>query len=90
MAAIVLDNIASRKFVATCLLYCFCPHRSSEQELYAKVPGPKELFLIKGAADMDLYGGKGAVAAVNKMVPFFKCNLASVAASQGAKAVAAK
>jgi fermentation-respiration switch protein FrsA (DUF1100 family) len=59
------------------------------RELYAKAPGPKELFLIKGAAHMDLYDGQGAVAAVNKMVPFFKKNLAPAHASEGAKAVAA-
>jgi fermentation-respiration switch protein FrsA (DUF1100 family) len=46
------------------------------EELYAKARGPKELFLIKGAAHMDLYDGNGAVAAVNRMVPFFKSNLA--------------
>lgn len=59
------------------------------QELYAKAPGPKELYLIKGAAHMDLYDGKGAVAAVNKMAPFFKSNLAPAAAGD-AKAVAAE
>lgn len=50
------------------------------QELYAKAPGEKELFLIKGAAHMDLYDGAGAVAAVNKMAPFFAKHLASGAA----------
>jgi uncharacterized protein len=58
------------------------------QELYAKAPGPKELFLIKGAAHMDLYDGNGAVAAVNKMAPFFKSNLAP--AARDAQAVAAE
>jgi len=46
------------------------------KELYAKAPGPKELFLIKGATHMDLYDGNGEVAAVNRMVPFFKSNVA--------------
>lgn len=59
------------------------------KELHAKAPGPKELFLIKGAAHMDLYDGKGAIAAVNKMAAFFRTNLAP-AADQGAKPVAAQ
>lgn len=46
------------------------------EELYDKAPGEKELFLIEGAAHMDLYDGDGAVKAVNKMVPFFRKNLA--------------
>lgn len=54
------------------------------KELYAKAPGPKELFLIKGAAHMDLYDGKGAVAAVNKMVPFFKEHLGSADTARSA------
>jgi len=29
------------------------------KELYAKAPGPKELFLIKGATHMDLPDGNG-------------------------------
>jgi hypothetical protein len=47
------------------------------------------LFLIKGAAHMDLYDGKGAIAAVNKMAAFFRTNLAP-AADHGAKPVAAQ
>lgn len=60
------------------------------KELYAKAPGPKELFLIKGATHMDLYDGMGAAAAVNKMVPFFKKNLAPAAATERAKTLAAE
>ncbi len=47
------------------------------QELYAKAPGPKELFLIEGASHMDLYDGDGAVTAVNRLAPFFARNLAA-------------
>ena len=39
---------------------------------------------------MDLYNGNGAVAAVNRMAPFFESNLASANGIQGAKAVAAE
>ena len=45
------------------------------KELYAKAPGPKELFLIDGATHMDLYDGKGADLAMAKLTPFFKDNL---------------
>ena len=45
------------------------------QELHAKAAGPKELFIIDGATHMDLYDGKGADLAVNKLAPFFKNNL---------------
>ncbi len=41
------------------------------QELYAKAAGPKELSIIDGATHMDLYDGKGANTATNKLVPFF-------------------
>ena len=70
------------------------PQRSDSpancKELYAKAPGPKELFLIKGAAHKHLYDGKGAVAAVNKMVPSFKSNLATAKATRDAQTVAAE
>jgi fermentation-respiration switch protein FrsA (DUF1100 family) len=55
------------------------------KELYAKAPGPKELFLIEGATHMDLYDGNGAAAAVNRMAPFFESNLAPPKATQGRK-----
>ena len=45
------------------------------KELYAKAPGPKELFTIEGAAHMDLYDGPGVGTAVRKLSPFFKSNL---------------
>jgi uncharacterized protein len=45
------------------------------KELYAKAPGPKELFLIDGATHMDLYDGKGADLAMAKLTPFFKDKL---------------
>ena len=45
------------------------------QELHAKAPGPKELFLIEGATHMDLYDGKGADTAADKLAPFFTRNL---------------
>jgi fermentation-respiration switch protein FrsA (DUF1100 family) len=45
------------------------------KELYAKTAGPKELFIIDGATHMDLYDGKGADVAANKLAPFFKKNL---------------
>jgi hypothetical protein len=48
------------------------------------------LFLIEGATHIDLYDGNGVVAAVNKMVPFFKSHLAPANAIQGANAVAAE
>jgi hypothetical protein len=57
------------------------------QELHAKAKGPKELFLLQGMAHMDLYDGEGAIAAIDKMVPFFAKNLA---ASSGQTAVAAE
>lgn len=41
------------------------------QELYAKAAGPKELSIIDGATHMDLYDGKGANTATNKLLPFF-------------------
>jgi hypothetical protein len=40
-------------------------------ELYAKAPGPKQLFLVRGATHMYLYDGDGAVTAMSKLVPFF-------------------
>lgn len=45
------------------------------QELYAKAPGPKELFVIDGATHMDLYDGEGVGRAMSKLAPFFKTNL---------------
>jgi fermentation-respiration switch protein FrsA (DUF1100 family) len=45
------------------------------QELYAKAPGPKELFMIEGAGHMDLYDGDGVGTAVSKLAPFFASNL---------------
>jgi hypothetical protein len=39
---------------------------------------------------MDLYDGNGAVAAVNRMVPFFKSTLAPANPTEGARAGAAK
>lgn len=45
------------------------------EELYAKALGEKELFMIKGAAHMDLYDGQGAVTATDKMASFFVDNL---------------
>jgi len=45
------------------------------KELYEKARGKKELVLMEGTTHMDLYDGSGAVAAVNKMVKFFKENL---------------
>ena len=43
--------------------------------LYDKAQGKKELVLMEATTHMDLYNGSGAVAAVNKMVSFFKENL---------------
>ena len=45
------------------------------QELHAKAPGPKELFVIDGATHMDLYDGEGVRRAMSKLAPFFKNNL---------------
>lgn len=45
------------------------------QELHAKAPGKKELFIIKGAMHMDLYDGEGARTAAAKLAPFIKSNL---------------
>lgn len=45
------------------------------QELYAKAPGTKELFLVEGATHMDLYDGAGARTAAAKLAPFFAQNL---------------
>lgn len=45
------------------------------QELYAKAPGKKELFIVEGATHMDLYDGEGARTAAAKLAPFFKNNL---------------
>ena len=55
------------------------------QELYAKAPGPKELFLIEGAGHMDLYDGEGVGKATSKLSPFFASNLkpATSAAAAG-------
>jgi fermentation-respiration switch protein FrsA (DUF1100 family) len=54
------------------------------KELYAKAPGPKELFLIEGAGHMDLYDGDGLGTAVRKLTSFFTSNLK--AANSAAKA----
>lgn len=56
------------------------------RELYAKAPGRKELFLVKGAGHMDLYDGEGAATAVNKLAPFFRDALQ--AATPASKAAA--
>ena len=45
------------------------------QQLHAKAPGPKELFIINGATHMDLYDGEGVGRAMSKLSPFFKSNL---------------
>jgi uncharacterized protein len=45
------------------------------QELYAKAGGPKELFIVQGAAHMDLYDGPGVGVAMSKLAPFFKSKL---------------
>ena len=45
------------------------------QELHAKAPGPKELFIVDGATHMDLYDGEGVGRAMSKLAPFFKTNL---------------
>ena len=45
------------------------------QELNDKAAGPKEFFVVEGATHMDLYDGKGAVLAVEKLAPFFKRSL---------------
>lgn len=46
------------------------------QELHAKAPGPKELFIIEGATHMDLYDYKVDVV-MAKLTPFFMQQLAS-------------
>jgi uncharacterized protein len=45
------------------------------QELYAKAPGPKELFIVEGATHVDLYDGEGVGRAMSKLSPFFTSNL---------------
>jgi fermentation-respiration switch protein FrsA (DUF1100 family) len=45
-------------------------------ELHAKAPGPKELFIVKGATHMDLYDGPGVGVAMGRLAPFFKSALA--------------
>ncbi|MBF9239750.1 alpha/beta hydrolase [Hymenobacter sp. BT683] len=45
------------------------------RDLYAKAAGPKDLVLISGATHMDLYDGKGAGLALDKLAPFFKRTL---------------
>ncbi|WP_315969263.1 alpha/beta hydrolase [Pseudomonas chlororaphis] len=45
------------------------------QELYAKAQGQKELFIIDGAAHMDLYDGEQVGTALGKLGPFFKRHL---------------
>lgn len=45
------------------------------QELHAKASGLKELYVIDGAAHMDLYDGPGADTAMTKLTPFFKQTL---------------
>lgn len=45
------------------------------QELHARAPGPKELFIVEGATHMDLYDGEGVGIAMSKLAPFFQQNL---------------
>ncbi len=45
------------------------------QELFAKAPGKKDLFIVDGATHMDLYDGPGVDTAMSKLAPFFKTNL---------------
>jgi fermentation-respiration switch protein FrsA (DUF1100 family) len=45
------------------------------QELYAKAPGPKELFIIEGSGHMDLYDCEGVGKAMSQLAPFFTSNL---------------
>lgn len=45
------------------------------RELYAKAPGPKEIFLVNGATHMDLYDGEGVGIAMAKLAPFFARSL---------------
>lgn len=45
------------------------------EELHAKAKGPKELFIVKGAAHMDLYDGDGVNVVMTKLSPFFQRGL---------------
>jgi fermentation-respiration switch protein FrsA (DUF1100 family) len=45
------------------------------KELYAKAPGPKELFIIEVAGHMDLYDGEGLGKAASDLSVFFTSNL---------------
>ena len=45
------------------------------RELFAKAPGPKEMFLVEGATHMDLYDGAGVGTAMARLAPFFARNL---------------
>ena len=45
------------------------------EELYAKAPGPKELYMVEGATHMDLYIGDRVAETMGKISPFFKRNL---------------
>jgi uncharacterized protein len=45
------------------------------QELHAKSPGPKELYIVEGATPMDLYDGEGVGIAMKRLSPFFEKNL---------------
>ncbi|MGC5700754.1 alpha/beta hydrolase [Pseudomonas sp. NFXW11] len=45
------------------------------QELHAKAQGPKQLFIIEGAAHMDLYDGPQVDIALDKLGPFFRLHL---------------
>jgi uncharacterized protein len=53
------------------------------KELYAKAPGPKELFIMEGAGHMDLYDKPQFVGpAVDKLSKFFDDNLAQAATAR--------
>ncbi|MDB5744392.1 MAG: hypothetical protein JWR68_2707 [Polaromonas sp.] len=41
------------------------------QELHARAPGPKELFIVDGATHMDLYDRDAVRVATNQLSPFF-------------------
>lgn len=45
------------------------------QEVFSKALGEKELFIVEGAAHMDLYDGKGFEVVLDKILPFFKAKL---------------
>lgn len=45
------------------------------EQLVAKAPGKKGLFIIDGAAHMDLYDGPGVGTVMTQLTPFFQANL---------------